>query len=105
LGSVDYVTCISSCRLLREKKIETHIDVPPCLRSVGFIENLLFETTLTVVFLDGVPHMDRHKGFIVDETGDILPWISILKSEGIDFTIEFRGDFFMLELTKFRWLN
>jgi hypothetical protein len=43
--------------------------------------------------------MDRHEGFIADKTGNVFPGISILKRKSIDFSFEFYGDFFILELT------
>ena len=43
--------------------------------------------------------MDQHERFIANETGNVVPGISVLKQKGIDFSIEFRRDGFMLELT------
>jgi hypothetical protein len=43
--------------------------------------------------------VDRHKGFITDKTGYIIPRISVLILEIIDFAIELGEDFFTLELT------
>jgi hypothetical protein len=60
---------------------------------------LLFENTLAIIFLDRVPHMDRHEGFIADGAGNVFPGISILKWKCIDFSVVFCSDFFMLELT------
>ncbi len=42
--------------------------------------------------------MDRHKRFITNKTGNIIPGISVLKLEIIDFPIELGEDFFTLEL-------
>ena len=77
-----------------------HINIPPRLCSVWFVEKPLFENTLTIIFLYRVPHMDRHEGLIADKRGNVFPGISILKRKGIDFAIEFCGDFFILELTR-----
>jgi hypothetical protein len=77
-GSADYIKDMSFV-VFKEKRIGTYVNIPPCLCSIWFVEKSLFETTLTVIFLDRIPHMDRHEGFIVDETGNVLPGISILK--------------------------
>ena len=97
-GSADYIKDISLV-VFEKKIIGTYDNIPPCLCSIWFVEKSLFETTFTVIFLDRIPHMDRHEGFIFDETGNVLPGISILKRKSIDFPIEFRSDFFTLELT------
>jgi hypothetical protein len=80
----------------REIRFRTHINIPPCLCHVWFVEYSLFKSTLTIVFLDGVPHVDRHERFINNQTGNVFPGIAILKFKTIDFSVEFHHDFFIL---------